>query len=63
MVLVETDWVNETDFEFGTAVVVAHHERRKDASPDVKLAFETYDEVGTFFTGKIRGPIPRFFVQ
>jgi hypothetical protein len=35
---------------------------RKDASPDVKAAFEHHDEVGTFWTGKIRGPSPRFFL-
>jgi hypothetical protein len=62
VVLVDTDWVNDRDFEFGTALVVAHHKRRKDASPDVKIAFQTQDEVGCFWTGEIRGPTPRFFV-
>ena len=61
VVLVDTEWVNDRDFDFGSTIVFAHHKRRKDASPDVKAAFEHYDSVGTFWTGKIRGPIPRFF--
>lgn len=60
VVLVETDWVNDTDFTFGTAVVVAHHKRRKQASPDIKAAFLCHDEVGCFWTGEISGPVPRF---
>jgi hypothetical protein len=63
VVLVDTDWVNDTDFDFRSTIVFAHHKRRKDASPDVKAAFERYDSVGTFWTGKIRGPIPRIFLQ
>jgi hypothetical protein len=62
VVLVDVDWENDTDFTFGGAMVIGHHKRRKDASPDVKAAFEHHDEVGTFWTGKIRGPIPRFFL-
>lgn len=58
--LVDVDWVNETDFEFGSAVVIAHHEHRKDTSPDVKIAFRSHADVGCFWTGKIRGPVPRF---
>jgi hypothetical protein len=60
VVLVEVDWVNETDFEFGTAEVIAHHKRRKDASPDVKAARARNAEVGCFWTGELRGPVPRF---
>lgn len=62
VVLVDTDWANDRDFEFGTALVVAHHKRRKDASPDVKAAFRHHDEVGCFWTGEIRGPVPRFSI-
>ena len=63
VVLVETEWANETDFEFGTAVVVAHDQSRKIASPYVKAAFERYDEVGCFWTGEIRGPVPRLVLS
>ncbi|HEY1558138.1 MAG TPA: hypothetical protein VGF94_25080 [Kofleriaceae bacterium] len=62
VVLVETSWENDTDFDFGTAVVLAHHKQRKTASPDVKAAFGHYDEVGCFWTGEVRGPIPRFSI-
>jgi hypothetical protein len=60
VVMTEIAWVNDTDFEFGTALVLAHHKTRKEASPSVKAAFRQYDEVGSFWTGKIEGPVPRF---
>lgn len=60
VVLAEVDWMNETDFEFGSAEVIAHHKRRKDASPDVKAARAQEREVGCFWTGELRGPLPRF---
>ena len=60
VVLVDIDWVNDTDFEFGAAVVIARYRRRKDASPDIKAVRARNVEVGCFWTGEIRGPIPRF---
>jgi hypothetical protein len=62
VVLTDIDWVNDTDFEFGTAAVIARHKRRRDASPDVKAARARNVEVGCFWTGEIRGPIPRFIM-
>jgi hypothetical protein len=62
VVLVETDWVNDTDFEFGTAEVLGHFKSRKEASPRIKAAFDRYEEVGSYWTGQIRGPIPRFML-
>jgi hypothetical protein len=59
VVLADIGWVNETDFDFATAAVVAHHERRRDASPDVTAARAQNTEVGCFWTGMVRGPIPR----
>lgn len=59
VVLVETEWVNDTDFDFGTAKVLGHFKSRKEASPHIKAAFQHYQEVGSFWTGEIRGPIPR----
>jgi hypothetical protein len=55
-------WENDIDFDFGTAVVLAHHKIRKAASPDVKAAFGSHDEVGCFWTGEVRAPVPRFVV-
>lgn len=60
VVLADIDWVNDTDFEFGAATVLARHKRRGDASPDIKAARARNVEVGCFWTGEIRGPIPRF---
>lgn len=62
VVLVDTKWVNDTDFEFGTTIVLGHFKSRKEASPHIKVAFERYESVGSFWTGKIRGPIPRFII-
>lgn len=62
VVLVDIGWVNDTDFDFTTAAVIAHHKHRRDASPDVKAARARNIEVGCFWTGDIRGPIPRFVV-
>ncbi|HEY0987678.1 MAG TPA: hypothetical protein VGD80_11530 [Kofleriaceae bacterium] len=60
VVLVDASWVNDTDFEFGTASVIGHFKSRKDASPHIKAAFQHHREVGSFWTGAIRGPVPRF---
>jgi len=58
VVLVETQWVNDTDFDFGTAIVLGHFKSRKEASPHIKAAFQRYQEVGSFWTGEFR--VPRF---
>lgn len=62
VVIADADRVNDTDFEFGTALVLGHFKRRKEASPHIKLAFADYNEIGCYWTGKIRGPIPRFIL-
>lgn len=59
VVLVETEWVNETDFEFGTARVIDHDKSRKALSPRIKAAYEQYDELGSFWTGEVLA-LPRF---
>jgi predicted RNA-binding Zn-ribbon protein involved in translation (DUF1610 family) len=62
VVLVDIDWGNDRDFEFGTATVIARYKRRRDASPDIKAIRARNIEVGCFWTGEIRGPIPRFII-
>lgn len=62
VVLVDTEWVNDTDFQFGSSLLLGHFKSRKEASPFIKNAFQRYSEVGSFWTGKIRGPIPRFII-
>jgi hypothetical protein len=53
---------DEMDLEFNTAMVIAHKKRRKEASADVKEAFKHYVEVGSFWTGEIVVPSPRFIL-
>ena len=60
VVLVDTCWVNDTDFDFGTAIVLGHFKSRKAASPHIKAAFQHHNEVGSFWTGALRSMIPRF---
>ena len=62
VVLADADWTNDRDFEFGSAWVVCHRKHRKDASSEVKAALPHHDDVGCFWTGKTRGPVPRFFL-
>jgi hypothetical protein len=52
VVMTEIEWVNDTDFEFDTALVLAHHKTRNEASRSVKAAFTRYRVVGSFFTGE-----------
>jgi len=61
VVLAEIERADETDadevtIEFCTAVVIAHHKTRKEASPSVKAAFQRDIEVGSFFTGRLIPP-------
>lgn len=56
VVIAEMDWVEDGCFEFGTALVLAHHKTRKETSPSVKEADQHYDEVGAFFTGRLIPP-------
>lgn len=60
VVLAKIDWVNETDFDFRGADVIAAFERRKDASPTVKALLARDHVAACFWTGELRGPIPRF---
>jgi len=62
VVIVDTDWVDDHNFEFGTAQVFAHRERRSDATRDLGAACRSFENVGCFFTGRLRGPIPRFVI-
>jgi len=46
VVIAEMDWAEDGCFEFGSALVIAHHKTRKEASPSVKEADKRYNEVG-----------------
>ena len=62
VIMADVDFVNDTDFVFRTALVLGHHKHRKAASPEIKAAYEQHESVGCFWTGEIRGPIPRFII-
>jgi hypothetical protein len=62
VVLVDADWVDEHNFEFENAYVFAHRESRREATKDMGAACRQFENVGCFFTGRIRGPVPRFMV-
>lgn len=56
VVMAEIEWVNDMDFEFRTALVLAHHKMRKDVSPSIKAALQRWSGVGSFFTGRLIPP-------
>ena len=62
VVMAEIEGDNDTDLDFGSALVLGHYKGRKEASPHIKAAFERHEDVSCFWTGKIRGPIPRFII-
>lgn len=62
VVLIDADWIDDHNFEFGTATVFAHSKERREATHDMGTACRRFENVGCFFTGRIRGPIPRFGV-
>jgi hypothetical protein len=60
VVLVDADWVDDHNFEFGSATVFTHRKHRREATADLGAACGKFQNVGCFFTGRIRGPMPRF---
>ena len=63
VVLVEVDWVNDTDFELRSARVVGHGKRRKDPIEQARPLRDRYPSMGHFFTGTSRAPLdPLLFV-
>jgi hypothetical protein len=57
VVLVEIDWVNETDFDFRTARIAGHGKRRIDPLIQARPLWDRYESMGHFFTGRIRAPV------
>lgn len=62
VVLVDADWVDDHNFEFGDAHVFAHRASRGEATKAMGVACRSFANVGCFFTGRIRGPVPRFVI-
>jgi len=59
---VDADWADDHNFDFETTHVFAHRKSRREATKDMGTACRSFENVGCFFTGRIRGPIPRFVV-
>ena len=52
----ETDDADDVAIEFCTAVVIAHHKNRKSLTPFIKSEQHRYQELGTYFTGRLISP-------
>ncbi len=51
---------NDDRFEIDGGLVLGHFKSRKEASPFIKAAFARYEEIGSFWTGKlIKDPMAR----
>jgi hypothetical protein len=62
VVLVEVDWVNDTDFDFRSARVAGHGKTRREPLLQARPLRDRYPSMGHFFTGRIRAPlIPLLF--
>jgi hypothetical protein len=59
--LVEIDWVDED--EVRAARVAGHGPRRADPLEQARHLHLRYEEIGHFFTGRIRAPRRSFFVS
>jgi hypothetical protein len=54
--LVEIDWVNDRDFDFGTARVIGHSSR-KEQYEQARPWRSRYESMGHYYTGKVRAPL------
>src|SRR5512140_3938413 len=49
VVLVDADWVDDHNFEFGSATVFTHRKHRREATADLGAACSEFQNVGCFF--------------
>jgi hypothetical protein len=62
VVLVEVDWVNDTDLDFRSARVADHGKTRKEPLVQARPLQSRYPSMAHLFTGPIRAPsLPRLF--
>ena len=57
VVLVEVDWVSDTDFDFRSARVAGHGKTRKEPLEQARPLQSRYPSMGHFFTGPVRAPL------
>jgi hypothetical protein len=55
--LVEIDWVNDRDFDFRSARVAGHGKGRREPMIQAQPLWERYEEIGHYFTGRVRAPL------
>jgi hypothetical protein len=61
--LVEIDWVNDRDFAFRSARVAGHGKRRREPMIAAEPLWGRYEEIGHYFTGRVRSLLsPLLFV-
>jgi hypothetical protein len=58
-VLVDTEWIDENNFEFGTSVVLCHATSHKELYKQATPLLRSIEDAGIFFTSRVRAPIPR----
>jgi len=56
VVLVEIDWVNDTDLDFRSARVAGHGKTRRAPLDQARPLQARYPSMGHFFTGPVRAP-------
>jgi hypothetical protein len=62
VVLVEVDWVNDTDLDFRSARVAGHGKTRKEPLVQARPLQSRYPAMAHLFTGPIRAPsLPLLF--
>jgi hypothetical protein len=62
VVLVEVDWVNDTDLDFRSARVAGHGKTRKEPLVQARPLQPRYPSMAHLFTGPIRAPsLPLLF--
>jgi hypothetical protein len=59
----ETDDADDVTIEFCTTVVVAHHRNRKSLTPFIKAEQQRYEDLGTYFTGRLIPPAYELVVR
>lgn len=60
--VVEIEWDEPPNFNFRSARVVGHGTTRREPLVQARPWWDHYDQIGRYFTGKIRAPFPRFFM-
>jgi hypothetical protein len=57
VVLVDMDYLDDTDLDLRSGIVIGHGARRTDALAQSASPLDRYDGFGLFYTGRIRAPM------